>query len=277
MGTATGITLNRYQGKEAIPFRGLIDFTESPIQDYGIQSFKRDNIVTYKPDPKDETTNAGILTTFTCEHTQPNTSRDWYISPFGYTSNRLTYLNQLELASLPTYILPLGARYVIGGAVGEPLQVGDIFALAWKVYRIKVNCTAGTIFDDPDNYEQIEYSDLGEQELTDRIVRVLTVPSTTILLTDGNVTPPIQELKYNAVTVGQDKSRYAGFLKAVERNREIEVQAYLSLTDFKYLSAQIQSGNRFTIPELGTDVYLIKIENYSPAIYGRCKLTFLAT
>lgn len=277
LGTVTGVQIVRYVGKQSVPLQGNIDFTNFTTQEYGIQSFVRDNIVKYKPDEADPTTNTNAVTTFTCQHTIPNQTRDWYISPFAWTNTKPTFINQLEIASIPNYVLPFGSRYVLLASLDTLLQVNDYYAQDWQLYKVLVNCTVGTLFDSPDNYEQISYSDLGERDLVDRFVRIINNPITPILLTDGLISPVVQELRYNIFSWNQNKNNYSIYLAAIERNRLVEVEAYLTLSDFKYLSSQIFSGNRFTIPELGCDCFLQKIENYSPAVFGKCKLTFLTT
>lgn len=275
LGKSVGIELIRYAGKSLVPFRGKIDFTNKPAVELGLQSFLRDNKVGYKVDENDPTTLSGAVATFVCQHTQPNTERDWYTSPFAIVNNANVFLNQLQIGSIPNYVLPFGSRYIITTFNDTLLQVNDYVGIAWVLYKVLVNCTYGTLFDDEANYEVVSYSDLGARDLVDKIARVLTVPSTLITLTDGAISPVEQELKYNIVPISFNTAGYGSFETAIERNRSIEVEAYLTKSDFRYLSTNLFTGIRFNIPEFGTDCYLQKIETYTPFLNGKAKLTFL--
>ena len=275
LGQSVGIELIRYLGKTLVPFRGKIDFTNKPAVELGLQSFLRDNRVGYKVDENDTTTLSGAVATFVCQHTQPNTERDWYTSPFAILNNANVFLNQLQIGSIPNYVLPFGSRYIITTFNDTLLQVNDYVGIGWVLYKVLVNCTYGTLFDDEANYEVVSYSDLGARDLVDKIARVLTVPSTLITLTDGAISPVEQELKYNIVPISFNTSGYGSFETAIERNRSIEVEAFLTQSDFRYLSTNLFTGIRFNIPEFGTDCYLQKIETYTPFLNGKAKLTFL--
>jgi hypothetical protein len=275
LGQSVGIELIRYAGKSLVPFRGKIDFTNKPAVELGLQSFLRDNRVGYKVDENDTTTLSGAVATFVCQHTQPNTERDWYTSPFAILNNANVFLNQLQIGSIPNYVLPFGSRYIITTFNDTLLQVNDYVGIGWVLYKVLVNCTYGTLFDDEANYEVVSYSDLGARDLVDKIARVLTVPSTLITLTDGAISPVEQELKYNIVPISFNTAGYGSFETAIERNRSIEVEAFLTQSDFRYLSTNLFTGIRFNIPEFGTDCYLQKIETYTPFLNGKAKLTFL--